>query len=540
MAKNGSPDSIPRHKRFTFERTVGAETVERELPFVLGVLDDLAGDAGPGRPHLDDRWFLDISRDTFDEVLSRIAPRLDLQVENRLVRDDSLLRIELNFRNLSDFEPMGIVRQVPSLQRLLDSKASGAVELLSAQVDAILHAPAFRKLEAAWRGLHYLALEIVELACVRLRVLDISRKELQHDVQKSASFDRSVVFRKIRAAEQHTVGGEPFGTVILNHEIGSAPEDIQLLRTLARVAAAAHSPFLAPAAPGMFGCGRFAELYGARNLYKTFQSPAYAAWRSFREDESARYFGLTLPGVLLRPPYLSILSSPGGLLYDESAEGDYLLWGSLAYVLAAKLADTYARTGWFEGISGFAGESLIRGLPTAIINGPEGTVESPTEIPVPGAQAKEFAELGFITLGYEPNTREASFFAASCCAKPARYTSADATANARNLAQLQNISAAAHVVRQLEALLAENRAHSWSVAHQEEFLNAWIQRFVVPEELIGQEAGDSYPLADAWIEVRENPRQRGQHLAVVSFQPHISSGVPAPTLQLSYPLESPR
>jgi type VI secretion system protein ImpC len=412
--------------------------------------------------------------------------------------------------------------------------------LLSTQVDAILHAPEYRKLEATWRGLHYLALETGELACVRLRVLDISRKELQHDVQKSASFDRSVVFRKICADERHAVGGEPFGTIILNHEFGSAPEDIQLLRGLARVAAAARSPFLAPASPDMFGCRKFAELCGARNLYKTFQSPAYAAWRSFREDESARYFGLTLPGVLLRPPYLSILSSPGGLLYDESVDGDCLLWGSAAYVLAAKLAETYARTGWFEGISGFAGESLIGGMPTAIITGPDGAVDSPTEIPVPGAQAREFAELGFITLGYEPKTREASFFATPGCAKPARYTNADATANARNLAQFQNISAAAHVVRHLEAVLAEHGAHFQSAANQEKLLNAWIQRFMVPEELIGQEAGDSFPLADAWIEVRDNPRQRGQHLAVVTFQPNIRGGVPAPTLQLSFPLESPR
>ncbi|HLU49385.1 MAG TPA: type VI secretion system contractile sheath small subunit, partial [Planctomycetota bacterium] len=105
--------------RISFERREGDRTVEVELPFVVAVLGDFAGSARRRPRPLAERSFIAVDRDNFDEVLARIAPGLDLRVENRLVEDESDLRLSLDFRALEDFEPRGIVRQVPALAKLL-------------------------------------------------------------------------------------------------------------------------------------------------------------------------------------------------------------------------------------------------------------------------------------------------------------------------------------------------------------------------------------------------------------------------------------
>jgi type VI secretion system protein ImpB len=102
--------------------TEGAE-IERELPFIVGVMGDFAGDpAEPLRP-LSERKFIQIDRDNFDEVMARIKPGLNLRVENVLAGDGSQLPVELRFRSIEDFEPARVAEQVPALKALLDTRA---------------------------------------------------------------------------------------------------------------------------------------------------------------------------------------------------------------------------------------------------------------------------------------------------------------------------------------------------------------------------------------------------------------------------------
>jgi type VI secretion system protein ImpB len=101
--------------------TEGA-TIQRELPFVVGVIGDFAGDpAEPLRP-LAERKFVQIDRDNFNDVMARIAPGLDLKVNNTLSDDDSQMAVSLRFRSLEDFEPARVAEQVPALRTLLETR----------------------------------------------------------------------------------------------------------------------------------------------------------------------------------------------------------------------------------------------------------------------------------------------------------------------------------------------------------------------------------------------------------------------------------
>ncbi|HKE23016.1 MAG TPA: type VI secretion system contractile sheath small subunit [Bryobacteraceae bacterium] len=110
----------PPRVHITYDVETGGAIEKREIPFVVGVLADLAGQPEKPLPPLKDRKFIEIDRDNFDAVMARMAPRVAFRVDNRLTNDDTQLGVDLRFASIADFEPQSIARQVEPLRRLLE------------------------------------------------------------------------------------------------------------------------------------------------------------------------------------------------------------------------------------------------------------------------------------------------------------------------------------------------------------------------------------------------------------------------------------
>jgi type VI secretion system protein ImpB len=106
----------------TYEVETEGAMVERELPFVVGVMGDFSGDPTEPLKPLKDRKFIQIDRDNFNDVMARLTPGLNLKVENTLQDDGSQMAVELKFRSLEDFEPGAVVNQVPALKKLMETR----------------------------------------------------------------------------------------------------------------------------------------------------------------------------------------------------------------------------------------------------------------------------------------------------------------------------------------------------------------------------------------------------------------------------------
>lgn len=112
----------PPRVHITYDVETGNAIEKREIPFVAGVLADLSGQPEQPLPSMKERKFVEIDKDNFDRIMGKMNPRLAFKVDNRLSEDDSRLGVELRFRQMADFEPAAVAKQVPAVRKLLEMR----------------------------------------------------------------------------------------------------------------------------------------------------------------------------------------------------------------------------------------------------------------------------------------------------------------------------------------------------------------------------------------------------------------------------------
>jgi type VI secretion system protein ImpC len=389
-----------------------------------------------------------------------------------------------------------------------------------------MHAEAFQRLEASWRGLHYLLGNTEVSTRLKLRVLCISKSELLDDLRKASEFDQSSLFKKVYEEEYGTFGGDPYSTLLGDFEFGRHPQDVELLERMSQIAAAAHAPFIAAASPRLFDMTSFTELAGPRDMAKIFESTEMIKWRAFRKSEDSRYVTLTLPHILLRLPYGRNTEPVEEFDFEEDVTGrdhSRYLWGNAAYALGVRITNAFARYGWCGAIRGVEGGGLVTGLPVHTFSTDEGEVAAkcPTEIAITDRREKELSDLGFLALCYRKNSAEAAFFGAQTANEPKVYVKPDATANARLSSQLPYILAASRFAHYLKVIVRDKVGSFMTAGNVESYLNTWITQFVLLSDEAGQELKARYPLREARVDVRSNPAKPGCYSAVAFLRPHF-------------------
>lgn len=413
-----------------------------------------------------------------------------------------------------------------NLSRTLDARIAELDRLISGQLNEVMHAPEFQKLESSWRGLKYLVDQTSTGTMLKIKVLNASKQELNKDFRSALEFDQSSVFKKIYEEEFGTFGGAPFGALLGDYDIGRQPEDMYFIEQMSHVAAAAHAPFISAADPSFLGLETFTDLGKPRDLAKVFDTVEYAKWKSFRDSEDSRYVALTLPRFLGRLSYDPVEGLPTeGFNFVEDVDGtdhSKYLWCNTAYAFGARLTNAFADFGWCAAIRGVEGGGLVEGLPTHTFRTDDGEValKCPTEVAITDRREKELSDLGFIPLVHCKNTDYAAFFGAQSTQKPRQYNTDSANANAELSAQLQYIFAVSRVAHYLKAMMRDKIGSFASAANVEAFLNNWISQYVLLDDNATQEAKAQFPLREAEIQVTEVPGRPGVYRAVAFLQPH--------------------
>jgi type VI secretion system protein ImpC len=446
--------------------------------------------------------------------------------EGRMARDDSQKGWAKDI--LGEFVKQvmqGTVTVAKDTEQMINARIAQIDKLISAQMNEIMHHPDFQKLEGSWRGLNYLVQQSETGQMMKIRVMNIAKNELLKDMEKAAEFDQSNLFKKIYEEEFGMYGGASYGALIGDYEFGAGPQDVSLLEKISGVAAAAHAPFISAASSTMFNLDSFTDLSAPRDLAKTFQSVEYAKWKSFRETEDSRYVALTLPHILMRQPYGQANIPVEAFNFEEDVDGtdhSKYLWGNAAYALGTRLTDAFANYHWCTAIRGVEGGGLVQGLPVHTFQTDEGDValKCPTEIAITDRREKELADLGFIPLVHCKNTDYAAFFSTQTANKAKGYLNDAANANAKLSSQLQYIMATSRFAHYLKSMVRDKIGSFMSRDDASKFLNNWISNFVLLNPNASQADKARFPLAEARVDVVDDPARPGCYRAVAFLKPH--------------------
>ncbi|MCH7227952.1 type VI secretion system contractile sheath large subunit [Haloferula sp. A504] len=578
--------TLPRKPRVQIEYDVEIGDCVRkvQLPWVTGVMADLSGDNAGIWCDIRDRSFFELNAGNFSSYFKEQKPRVTFTVAN-LIAGDGIIDVDIVLEEIDDFSPGKIVwklgHESPSkaepltglldrrrrLQQQLSSfdgatsvgedvcenhrgyartsdersqalqdnpKAPDAIEAaiadidrrLSRQINLIIHHEKFRRLEGSWRGLAYLVENTATSDSLRIKVLNISKKEIhkQLKVRDSEEYFQTELFKKIYEEEYGTPGGQPFGVVIGDYDFGPSGQDVQVLRGMSRIAAASHTPFIGAAAADLFDMDSWAELMNAPDLRRSTAGITHVAWNSLRSDEEARYLGLTMPRVLARMPYGSATNPLEAFEFEEAADvgsGAELCFSNAIYAFGANINRSFQENGWPTQIRGLESGGIVDNLPGHAFPTDDGVIDlrCPTEIAITDRREKELADLGLMPLSHYKNCDYACFFGAQALKRPDVYMEADTQINENCACRLPYTFGVCRFAQYLKCMVRDKIGSFMKTSDLQAWLNQWLANYVSDSD--EEEVKASKPLAEARVDVADVVGSPGSYRAILYIHPHF-------------------
>jgi type VI secretion system protein ImpC len=610
MARSSSQKFIARNRAprvdVGYDTEVYGAARRVQIPFVIGVFADLAGQPHNPVPSLEVRQLKDIDVDNFDMRVQEQQPHTMFSVPDTIAGAGELC-VDLTFESIDDFLPGSIVRKVPCLRKLLEERTqlvnlvtymdgkAGAEALverilnneqlqdgvvdtdatpsppgnqpaglvseslqallqkefkpktelaltelgralqtllehalarrptvrddpiqsilgivsdidhkLEKQMNLILHHLNFRQLECAWRGLHYLVNNTETGESLKIRFMSLSRIELEKVINRyrGPAWDQNPLFKKLYEEVFGQLGGEPYGCFVGDYEFAHGSKDIEVLRGLAEMAAAAHAPFLAGAGSQLISAAWWDQEAKSRDLSNLFAAPEYTAWRSLRESEDSRYLTLTVPRILARLPYGAKTNPVEEFAFEEAIvapNASCFVWMNSAYALAANIGRAFNMYGWWAQIRGLESGGTVEGLPSYRRDG-EARRVGPTEMLITDRLEAELAANGLTALVHRKNTEDAAFISPRSLRNAEEYADPDVAAGARLATRLPYLLASCRFVHYLKCIARDAIGSFASRKDMEQRLNDWILQYVDHDPTNSNEEGKARkPLADAQI-----------------------------------------
>ena len=443
-----------------------------------------------------------------------------------------------------------------ALRGAIDRDIAAIDALIGTQLDAILHHPRLQRLEGAWRGLGWLVGGIEAGNKVKTRLLSITWGEICRDLERAAEFDASQIFRKIYEDEFGTPGGEPFGLMVIDHEVRHRPgagmmtDDVGALTSLAAVGAAAFVPMVLSASPHLLDLDSCADLAGVADPTTPLRDAAHQRFRGLAALEDSRFIALALPRMLARPPWGDDPARRDGFRYQEQADdAASRVWMGACFAFAAVATRAVSMYGWPANVRGVEIDVETGGLVTQMPLEPFTTdpgftwVRHPLEIQLTDRQEQALVNAGLLPLATLPFGPDAVFCAVPSLQVPKRHqgpTADAADANARISSQIGAILSVARFAHCVK-MMGRDMIGAFQTADAVEMrLQEWLTRYVNGNLSAGGEARARYPLVAAQVSVRERPGRPGVYGCSIHLQPHYQLDNVAATFRLMTDISAPR
>ena len=457
----------------------------------------------------------------FSDILKQtIKPRSDIaarEVDNAVV---ALVREALDDQSVVADD---VIDTVDAMLAKLDRK-------LSDQMNAILHNEEFQQFESSWRGLAYTLNNAETDASLRVKVLNVSKKELQAMMRRfpGAKWDKSPLFNIVYEQNLGTLGGKPFGCLIGDYHFDHSSADVNLLNSMGKISEASLAPFISGASPNLLGLDEWNEIAVPPDLSEIFETPEYAQWNSLRDSENSRFVALTLPRVLSREPYSQNSNSVvEEFNFEEETDGhagNQYAWMNAAHAMAANINRAFKEHGWTVRIRGVTSGGEVANLPTHVFDTGDGAkdLKCPTEVSITDRREGELSKAGLIGLIHRQHTDKAVFIGAQSLYRPKTYVDDQATASDNMSSRIPYIFAVSRFSHYLKAMVRDKIGQSPDVSQLQRDLQAWVNKYVAgnPESASEMEKAKK-PLAGAKVEVVEDELNPGYYQGKFFLKPHF-------------------
>lgn len=473
---------------------------------------------------------VEVPSTNFDDILN--TPSYITNLDGFLEEEDYIKALVFW---LEEHEIISQIKSTNSITHAINRTIAEIDELINEQLNVIIHNKELQKLEASWRGLWYLAVQAEGALNIKIKVLDISWKEVVKDISRALEFDQSQLFLKIYSEEYGTPGGEPYGALIGDYEISHRiskkhpHDDIATLEGVAQVAAASFAPFIAGASYELFGLDSFSALSMPINLRTVFAQKEYLKWNSLREKIDSRFLGLTVPRILMRLPYRTKPGSYKGIyFYEKSATSEHenYLWGNASYGFAAILIREYSNVGWFGHIRGVPRNHIAGGLLT---NLPVDCFETDadhiahkpvTDVLITDTKEREISDLGLIPLCQCYDMPFAAFYNNQSVQMPKAQDSKEANINAKLSGMLQHVLCGSRIAHYIKVMIRDKVGSFVTANDCEDFLRDWLFKYTTGRDDLEWEEQARFPLKEAAVQVKEHPAKPGCYVCVIHLKPH--------------------
>jgi type VI secretion system protein ImpC len=424
-------------------------------------------------------------------------------------------------------------------EQMINARIAQIDHLISIQLIQALHDPAFQKLEASWRGLYFLVQRTRKAEHVRVRLLNLTKKELLAQFHRERERHSSSFARKVL----ESTGGLPVGLLIGDYEITSHPEDVELLERMSRLGAHAQVPFVTAAGPQLLGLESFQQIPEMFVLERTFESSQHMKLESFRRSAESRYIGMTVPHILMRLPYGRDTKAVEGFSFEENVDGtDVLryLWGSAAWAFGVRAALDFERYGWFGTRRAADDQAGLANLPVHNFRTDDGDVASkaPAEITVSDKSYLALRSLGLIPLRQIAGTDRVAFLETWSCKKPItdEEETPPVTYESVEIDSMLGVSYVAHCV---QAHLQEQTQNFSTTQECEEHLNRWISAYVVPHYAKGTKLEAAFPLVEASFKITSGDALQKLAFIDASLKPKRAVGTMPNPIEIKIPVALP-
>jgi type VI secretion system ImpC/EvpB family protein len=445
-----------------------------------------------------------------------------------------------------------VIRREPTrLRCLVDRDLVQIDALISRQLDAVLHHPALQRLEGSWRGLAWLVDGIEPGQRLKIRVLSASWRELDRDLGRVSEFDQSNLFRMVYDNEFGHAGGEPFGLLLIDHEVRHRPDratprdlapvdDVSVMSMLSAIAAAAFVPIVLAASPALLGVDGFEDLVLSNDVTAVVADEDHARWRAATAREDMRFVCLTMPRILARQRWTRFPGHAGGLRHEEQIRSSVeRCWFVAGYAFAAVVARSHIAHHWPADVRGVSpdriGGGLVLDLPAEpfVLGATTGWPRPSLSLGLTDTQERALVSAGLMPLNTLPYGEAAFGSVHSAQALPLvpRFLAA-ADANRRVSSQIGAILCVSRFAHYIKMIGRDMTGAHYTAEDVERRLQRWLARYTNVNDDTDADSRARYPLRMAQVKVHDIEGRAGAFGCVIHLQPHYQLDDIAATFRL--------